>query len=97
MVCLTASDEYSKHDNRDSKTASNYDQQSEKPSFTRRYFQKYQTKLQGHFEYALQMHDSVSKKMKSLISQLSADTIFDLIEQFYEFKIKFYSIRSICS
>ena len=52
------------------------------------HYLKHQNKLQKQFEHMLNNQDLLSQRLKSFISQLSADAILDLIKQIYEFKMK---------
>jgi hypothetical protein len=57
------------------------------------HYSKHQKKLQKYFKRVQHTQDLLIEKLKSLISQLSANAILDLIKQIYEFKMKFDEIE----
>ncbi|UJR08630.1 hypothetical protein I4U23_012889 [Adineta vaga] len=64
-----------------------YDIEHEQTSTEDEYLDQ-QRKLREDIECILQTQDLLCQKVKSLISQTSADILFDLIQELYEFKIK---------
>jgi hypothetical protein len=86
------SNEFCEYNDRCEKEATNHCQRC-RQIFCMDHYLQHQRDIQEQFEYVLRTHGLLSQKLKSLISQLSADAIFDLIEQIYEFKIKSNEIK----
>ena len=52
------------------------------------HYLEHQREVQTHLEHVRANQRLLSEKLKSLVSQLSSDTILDLLEQIYEFQTK---------
>ena len=97
MVCLNPdvdlSNEYSEYDDRCRKKLMDNCSNCEQTLCTNHNLKRYQERLQKKIQHALRRQESLIQKLKSSITQLSVDALFDKIEGIFEFKMKSNEIQ----